>query len=66
MNEDYPILHYFNYEHLPEKLQDYSRPFAMLALEMAQKLPKGPEVSVGLRKLLEAKDAFVRAALSKG
>lgn len=65
MEEDYPILQYFNYSHLPEKLRDISQLFATLALDMATKLPKSPEVSVGLRKLLEAKDAFVRAGLTK-
>jgi hypothetical protein len=35
---------------------------AMAAL-MVLTLPDGPELSAGLRKLLEAKDCFVRAAL---
>jgi hypothetical protein len=65
MSEDYPVLQYFEYSHLPAHLQEISRPIAILALEMAKKLPKGPEVSTGLRKLLEAKDALVRAALAK-
>jgi hypothetical protein len=30
---------------------------------MISDLPDGPELSAGLRKLLEAKDCFVRAAL---
>lgn len=34
-----------------------------LAEEMIQRLPDGPELSAGLRKLLEAKDCFVRASL---
>jgi len=60
---NYPILVYFKYDHLPEKLQNISKPFADLANEMATQLPSGPEVSAGLRKLLEAKDCFVRANL---
>lgn len=59
----YPILDFFQYEHLPEHLQAKSKPFAEIARKMAQELPEGPEVSAGLRKLLEAKDCFVRAAL---
>lgn len=59
---DYPILRYFEYSHLPERLQNVSRPFALLAQTMAE-LPPGAEVSAGLRKLLEAKDCAVRAAL---
>ncbi len=59
----YPILVYFHYQHLPVKLQDVSKPFAELAYKMTDELPPGAEVSAGLRKLLEAKDCAVRAAL---
>lgn len=59
----YPILAFFKYEHLPERLQGISRPFYELAKHMALNLPPGPEVSAGLRKLLEAKDCAVRAAV---
>lgn len=34
-----------------------------LAVNMVSNLPEGPELSAGLRKLLEAKDCLVRAAL---
>lgn len=54
---------YFQYKHLPENLQKISAPFGEVAEKMATSLPEGPEVSAGLRKLLEAKDCFVRAAL---
>ncbi|UUM25949.1 hypothetical protein NQU59_09295 [Acinetobacter colistiniresistens] len=60
-----PILKYFNYEHLPEHLQVVSKPIGDLARQMDEQLPDGPEKSTGLRKLLEAKDAFVRQALDK-
>ena len=60
----YQILEYFKYEHLPEKLQVISRPFGELAFQMAaHDGPTKAEVAAGLRKLLEAKDCFVRAAL---
>jgi hypothetical protein len=36
---------------------------ADLSVAMIQRLPDGPELTAGLRKLLEAKDCFVRAAL---
>jgi hypothetical protein len=58
-----PIMRYFEYAHLPEKLQAVSKPIGDIAKQMEESLPDGPEKSVGLRKLLEAKDAFVRAAL---
>lgn len=56
------ILKFFVYEHLPPHLQAVSKPLAEIAQAMAQTLD-GPELTAGLRKLLEAKDCFVRAAL---
>lgn len=58
-----PNLSNFNYEHLPPFLQEVSKPFQELAFYMNSHLPPGPELDVGLRKLLEAKDCFVRAKL---
>lgn len=57
------ILRFFAYEHLPPHLQAVSKPIGDLAREMAATLPPGAEASAGLRKLLEAKDCLVRAAL---
>ena len=60
------ILRYFAYAHLPEHLQSISQPICQLAIEMAAILANSSdpaEVTVGLRKLLEAKDCFVRAHL---
>ena len=56
------ILAYFAYAHLPPHLRAVSQPFHDLARDMAARL-EGPELTVGLRKLLEAKDCMVRAAL---
>lgn len=56
---------YFSYEHLPEKLQEVSKPICELAQLMEKILPDGPEKSAGMRKLLEAKDCFVRSALEQ-
>ena len=53
----------FDYEHLPEKLQAVSKPIGDVARKMNEELPDGAEKSAGLRKLLEAKDCLVRAAL---
>jgi len=58
-----PIMKYFAFEHLPVHLQAVSKPIGELALLMDQSLPDGPEKTAGLRKLLEAKDCFVRASL---
>ena len=57
------LLRFFEFEHLPRPLQEVSAPFSDLALEMADRLPDSPETTVCLRKLLEAKDCAVRAAL---
>lgn len=58
------VLRHFRYEHLPQHLQDISRPLAEIATTMADGLGSDPEVTVGLRKLLEAKDCFVRAKVA--
>lgn len=62
---DEPILQFFAYAHLPPQLQEHSRPFADLANQIVATLPRNPERTVALRKLLEAKDAAVRAKLFK-
>ena len=59
-----PIMQYFEYSHLPSHLQEISKPICDTAKWMDIELPDGPEKSAGLRKLLEAKDCFVRAKLS--
>ena len=64
ITKGYPILQFFAFDHLPERLQTVSRPFAELAVTVAE-LPRGPEVEAALRKLMEAKDCAVRAALAK-
>ena len=58
-----PILRFFSYTHLPPDLRDVSRPFAELAEHVFATLPRCAERTVALRKLLEAKDAAVRASL---
>lgn len=59
------ILKHFKHDHLPPHLAAISQPICALAHELAEKLD-GPELTAGLRKLLEAKDCFVRAALTDG
>lgn len=56
------VLKFFKCDHLPEHLQLVVRPFAELAGEVARRADN-PETTVALRKLLEAKDAAVRACL---
>jgi hypothetical protein len=62
----FPILEFFSYDHLPERLQEPSRLFfqcAHQAVGMSFDSKNYAEVATGLRKLLEAKDCFVRANL---
>lgn len=74
-----PLLQFFEYKHLPPHLQAVSKPFCELAHAMVRgdnvpesgtvtigvALPRNPERTFALRKLLEAKDCAVRAVLSK-
>lgn len=60
-----PIMQFFAHAHLPPHLAEVSRPFGVLAIKIVEELPRNPERTVALRKLLEAKDAAVRALLFK-
>ena len=55
------MLQFFAYDHLRDDLKAVSKPFGDLAHHMVDTLPSSPERTVGLRKLLEAKDCAVRA-----
>ena len=57
------LMQYFKYQHLPGHLQEVSRECCQFAEEVEAMLPDGPEKTAGMRKLLEAKDCFVRAQL---
>ena len=60
----HPSTTHFTHAHLPAgPLRDVSSQLGSLARDMVAQLPDGPELTAGLRKLLEAKDCFVRAAL---
>lgn len=58
------IARYFRSEHLADEgahsVAEQCHDFAGAVIDA---LPDGPELTAGLRKLLEAKDCFVRAAL---
>lgn len=58
------LMQFFAYKHLPPALQAVSMPFATLAEVMIETLPRNPERTVMLRKLLESKDCAVRAMLA--
>ncbi|WP_370964698.1 hypothetical protein [Amycolatopsis sp. cg9] len=59
------MLEHFRFTHLPPALREHSRLFGELVEHIADNVPGGPEKTAGLRKLLEAKDCVVRAALTE-
>ena len=63
--ETEPLIQFFAYQHLPANFQEVSKPFGELAHRIVETLPRNPERTVALRKLLEAKDCAVRALLFK-
>jgi len=60
------MMKWFAFEHLPEHLKVVSAKFCVLACSLCALVESGPERTVALRKLLEAKDAAVRAKLNPG
>lgn len=63
MNE--PIMQFFEYGHLKPEMQEVSKPFGDLAQRIVETLPRNAERTVALRKLLESKDAAVRAFIAR-
>ena len=59
------VMQYFTFDHLPDELKPIAGECAGLAHSMVALCPENPELTVGLRKLLEAKDAFVRAKVAQ-
>lgn len=65
VNNPEHVMQFFAYAHLPPHLQEVSKPFGDLAEQIVATLPRNPERTKALNKLLEAKDAAVRAALAR-
>ncbi len=60
------IARYFTFDHLRHpRVRAVSEESHDLAALMIAALSDGPELTTGLRKLLEAKDCFVRAAVDQ-
>ena len=59
------ILQFFEFAHLPAHLAEVSQPFHQMAHNLVATLPRNPERTAALRKLLESKDAAVRAKLAQ-
>ncbi|MFG6083811.1 hypothetical protein ACEUZ9_000043 [Paracoccus litorisediminis] len=59
------LLKWLRHDHLPPHLQSVVKPIDQLAREMDATLSEGPEKTAGMRKLVEAKDCFVRARIEQ-
>ncbi len=59
------VVQFFQVSHLPPELQEISEPFQILAYKIVARVPRNPERTKALNKLLEAKDAAVRAFIAK-
>jgi hypothetical protein len=57
------LLRWFECDHLSGELQRIAQVARNTAHFMVLELTDGPELTTGLRKLMEAKDCFVRAAI---
>lgn len=70
VKQEEPLLKFFERAHLPSHFKDDSAAlaevnaqFCNLAKWIVGELPRNPERTVALRKLLEAKDCAVRARI---
>jgi len=59
------VAQFFTFDHLPAALQVTSEACHDLAISMLLTTPDSPELTTGLRKLLEAKDCFVRCQVAR-
>lgn len=59
------LLKWLRHDHLPPHLQAVVKPLDVLAQEMDTALAEGAEKTAGMRKLVEAKDCFVRARIEQ-
>ena len=64
--QQHQMMKYFKFDHLPKHMQKFSQPFHDVARFMDDHLLDSAEKSAGMRKLLEAKDCFVRASMDGG
>jgi hypothetical protein len=57
------LLGYLDCPHLPEDLRRFTEPLHRAGVDLSDLLPDSPELTAGLRKLVEAKDCLIRAAI---
>ena len=56
-------IQYFNYKHLPPRLQEVSKQYYNVAAWILMNTPISEQRALSLQKLLESKDCAVRTAL---
>jgi hypothetical protein len=56
------MLRWFAYKHLPEEMHRIATTFDAMAQWMVEVIPASDEATVAMRKLLESRDAAIRAA----
>ncbi len=59
------LMQFFAYQHLPPHLQSVSMQFALVAQELVSNLPRNEMLVMALARLIEAKDAAVRAKVAQ-
>ncbi|RVD44663.1 hypothetical protein EN742_01655 [Mesorhizobium sp. M4A.F.Ca.ET.020.02.1.1] len=59
------VMQFFAFDHLPPTLKEISKPFGRMAEDIVRTLPRNQQRTMALNKLLEAKDAAVRAYIAK-
>ena len=69
MGEHHPAieekLSWLEYGHLPPHLQETSKLFHDLAHKLADSIPSSPQLTIALQRIIDAKDAAVRASIPK-
>jgi hypothetical protein len=58
------IMQFFEFGHLPQHLREVSAAFASMAHHIMETLPNNRQRAIALEKLLESKDAAVRARVT--
>ena len=61
-DETVTLLGHLDYENLTARERRIIKPIKDIAIQAINNLHDGPELKMGLRKLIEAKDCFCRAA----
>lgn len=59
------MIKFFTVDHLPPQLKGIASAYQDLAEEIIMRVPAGEQRKIALQKLLESKDATIRAIIEK-